>query len=164
MQTTYPAAPGIARAGQRAFVHDHGHVDSKIASAALGAGKFVVRDTVDGKVKLVAATGDVTGGTCGISLFDETKEPVCDASFVPQGPEFKAGDSVPVLTEGYVYVYCETACVKGVAPFVRFTANGGLVPGDVRNDADTAKAVQHPTAKFDQTRSGAGLVRIRIYG
>jgi hypothetical protein len=165
MQTSYPVAPGIARAGQIAFAGGPIHVDSKIVSATgtIKAGRFVVRDADDRKVKVVAATGDVTGGDCGVALFDETKEPVVDSAYVPTGPEFKVGESIPVLRSGYVYVYCETACVKGVAPFVRFTTNTTLIAGDVRNDADTARAVQHPTAKFDQTLSAAGLVRIKLW-
>lgn len=73
----------------------------------------------------------------------------------------KAGKSTTVAKRGSIFVYCETVCTEGKEVFVRHTANGALEIGNVRNDADTSKAVQ-VKATFAETLDSAGLVEIEL--
>jgi hypothetical protein len=161
MQTSYPVDPAVARRGARAFLSDHGFATSKIATVSFPAGCFVTRDAADNKCKRPTTSNEVTVSGFGFALFQDSKEPTYPAS----ANDYVAGEQVPVLELGYLYVYCETATTKNGAVFVRFTtATDGTDLGNARNDADTNKAVAFPGASFDQTTSGAGLVRIRLRG
>jgi len=75
--------------------------------------------------------------------------------------DVESGSAVTLLKAGSVFVHCETACVKGEKVFVRHTANGALKVGDVRNDADTDKAVEI-NGTFSETLGSAGIVEIQV--
>lgn len=83
-------------------------------------------------------------------------------SSILDGDTFEAGESVTVAKKAPIYVYCETACTRGAKVFVRHTDNADLLAGDVRNDLDTDKAYEHPTATFAETLTSAGLVEINL--
>lgn len=108
----------------------------------------------------VAYSGD---GVEQISSSNQALEAgVALKSSILDGGTFEAGEAVTVAKKGSVYMYCETACTKGNKIYVRHTDNTDLLPGDVRNDADTDKAYQHSTATFAETLTTAGLVQINL--
>lgn len=121
--------------------------ENTISEGIVGVGMFCKFGTT-GVVPLTAITDKLAGVVLKADAFDGDVIPI--------------GQSVALLKRGETVVYCETACVKGDAVFVRCVVNTGKNIGDVRNDADTAKAVAHPTAIFSETLSSAGLVKIEI--
>jgi len=121
--------------------------ENSTAEAVIGVGKFCKFGTT-GHVPLVATTDAIAGVALKSDAFDSG--------------DFAIGDAVTIAKGGDVYVYSETACVKGASVFVRCVANGALEIGDVRNDVDGTNAVAHPTAKFGETLASAGLVKIEL--
>lgn len=115
---------------------DHGQ------EAPFGVG--VVTDpkaAVSGKqVRLPRATGEITGGAfAGIVL--------CDTSKAPNASGYADKSVLPVLRKGRAWLRSENAMPVDNAVFCRFqdpTADYGL--GSFRSDADTADAVEVPTA------------------
>jgi hypothetical protein len=83
---------------------------------------------------------------------------------IPQGVQGVAdGKMGSILKQGTIYVKAEVAMLPGDPVFVRHTANGGNTDlGLIRNDADTANAVQVTQAEVMGTRDANGLVAIRI--
>lgn len=78
---------------------------------------------------------------------------------------FTAGDLVPVMKEGVVWISPEVAIAEGDPVFVRVVAAGAEVLGALRNDADGSDAVQIQ-ATFE-TACGANelcMVRLNIPG
>lgn len=75
---------------------------------------------------------------------------------------YQAGEEITVLKKGRIWVYTEVAIAVGDAVFLRHTVNAALVPGDFRNDADTARADAITNARFVTATTGAGLVQVEI--
>lgn len=67
-----------------------------------------------------------------------------------------------VLKRGRAWVYGEVAMAKTDSVFVRYTAAGGNVVGNFRNDADTAKAIQIYGARVVTPSAAAGLFEVEI--
>ncbi len=89
------------------------------------------------------------------------------AGFVKKSDEMTgtiitAGSNLTLAKEGYFYAYSETAQTEGTNPYIRHTSNGALNVGDIRNDEDTANAVQNTKVSIAETITQAGLVKIYI--
>lgn len=156
--------PANGPAGSLHDAYPHTVLGDKVAKTDIPFGRVCVYKTASGSpfADLPTATGEITGGTAlGISMWDPVKE----QTTIPGGTSGKylAGDPIPLIRKGMVTMDCETACVEGAAVFVRFTtAGGGADLGQVRNDADTAKAVALPGAVFRNTLSGAGKAIVEL--
>jgi hypothetical protein len=142
MQTSYDFNPAAARAGllyDAAFGNDI--VTRQNASALTPFGRFLVKDTGEGAVKLPSAAFNIlTSQIEGVAVYSAFTQSGLAGDGVVPGIE--AGKPINVLRKGRIWVYCETAFTPGTDTlYVRFTANGstGLV-GQVRNDADSGKA------------------------
>ncbi len=138
-QTSYEFLASNARHGMLSEGFQSRFIDTVIPQTAVKVGRFLVADQTAGKVRnaamLPAATGEVSGPRLmGCTFEDFTREGGVDyAAFRPLG----------VLRRGRIWVISETAQARWTNPFIRFTANGGNDVGAIRNDADTARAVQN---------------------
>jgi hypothetical protein len=74
----------------------------------------------------------------------------------------KPDGTVNVMRRGLLYVETEDACTEGAAAFVRHTANSDLVPGNLRSDADSAKADEVVGIIWRTTRADAGLALVEV--
>lgn len=75
---------------------------------------------------------------------------------------FRAKAPFPGRRRGYIKVYSETAIAFGAPVFWRIVTNGALTAGNFRNDADAARAVQIPNARWDGTLSAPGLIYLEM--
>lgn len=136
------------------------HVQSMIASEEIMVGKGVVKVVgEDNQVQLPDATDNTM---FGIALFTQSLE-----SGLPNATAYASYaqyDVVNVLRRGSIWVYCETAFnPDSDTLYLRHTTNGTLVPGDFRNDADTANAVAVSGGyQVRNTLSAAGLLLIEM--
>lgn len=139
MQTSYSTYADTGRHGLLTEGFFSRYIDTVIPQSAVKVGRFLVADTTVGKVrnaaKLPAATGEVTGpGAMGFTFEDFTRE---------GGVDYPTLRPLGVLRRGRIWLISETAQLRWTNPFIRFTANGGNDVGGIRNDADTARAVQN---------------------
>lgn len=136
------------------------HVQSMIGTEEIMVGKGVVKVVgKDDQVQLPDATDNTL---FGVAMFTQSLEG--DLPGVDEYPSYPANDVVNVLRRGSIWVYCETAFDPDTDDlYLRHTTNGALVPGDFRNDADTANAVQI-TGNFQvrNTLSAAGLLLVEL--
>ena len=140
-QLSYSYAPPAAVAGQLATTSTGKETSTGLAEAACSAGLFLVGGTATYQVKKPALSGDVTGKLRGVACYVAVKEPVGPVGG-PYLPNFKAGDAVPVLKKGQVWVPVAAADVADDAiPYVIFSGDDA---GKIRGTTD-ASAVQ-PTA------------------
>lgn len=164
-QTSFQVDPNVAQSGQLADVHDHDSVTKVVGQAtAIKPGLFVVRGTdVDKEAVVPSATTDITGGK---ALGFVRHKSVHIASSFAQSTDrasYAEDSEMPVVRRGRMYVRCENAFTAGTKVFVRFTANGaGKVPGNIRSDADTDKAVALPNARFENSGDAGELALIRF--
>ncbi len=141
VQTSVENAPQV---GQPGMPYDSSHfsdVVSKRAIVDMAPGSYVFIS--GGDCDLPNVTGEASDGDGGIVLMSQEK-----ASTVG----YKAGDLVPVMRIGRVWVYSETAGVDAATPYIRFTAATSPTRplGGFLNGADSGKAVQ---------RTGVTVVR-----
>lgn len=127
---------------------------SRVAAADIGFGVGLVQTAVEGQTALPSATGFVFEG---VSV--QTNKPVQNATGEAQ---YDAGEEITVLRKGRIWVYAEVAVAVNDPVFLRHTVNGALVPGDFRNDADTARADQITNARWITATTAAGLAQIEI--
>jgi len=157
IDTTIAVEGNLADTGMRV------DVISRVALAPLPCARLLVIDTTasleDRGVQL--PTTDFTGlGTVeGILIWDggKVKDPVT-------GFNYEAGDELPVLRSGRVWVLAENASPRGGQAFARFTSGGGgSVLGRIRSNADTGSAAAIPSARFTTTTTGTDeLVIVEI--
>lgn len=157
MQTSYSYEVARGYHGQKAENYPN-DIDTAITAAAYPVGVVVVTDLTSGvpanQVKLPAAAGDLAAGlTVGVLLRVEMAEP----------GDIPAKAVWPVLRKGRVWLNVEGAVTKYSSAFVRHTANGALVPGALRADGDTSRAVQVAGIRFLETRTTAGLCLVEIH-
>lgn len=153
------------RAGAAADYHalENGGVITRRnnSSVAIFPGRFVVRDTDDLSCKIqdsgvVLGAGEFYHGL----VTDNTNRQRIQSSTATAG--YIEDALVPIATSDRFYAECEEAVGEGDTVWVRFVAGaGGSVIGLVRGDVDTASA-EAVDAKFDETITTAGLVRIRL--
>lgn len=138
------------------------------ASAEIAFGKMVVQSAVQStsgtgtaatgtpaKAKLPAASTDDFYGVVLFSNEYDKRLELGDTGVKP-------AKMLAVKHRGRVWVKVEVAVATTDAVYARYTTNGGLVPGDFRNDADTAKALRIYGAKFLTATSGAGLALLEF--
>ncbi len=165
MQTSYAEQP----AGIPGMIGDNSDgkvVDTVLngeASAEIGFGKFVVigtGGTTSGTpplAKLPAASGDdyENGGFVVLSHDYDRR---LDLGTTGIKPKRQMG----IMRRGRIYVHAETAMAKTDDVYVRYTASGDLVVGNIRNDADTAKAKKLYGARVVYPITAAGTVMIEV--
>lgn len=141
------------RAGMLGDLSDN-TIASAYADVAVPFGVGVVY-TAEGKVALPSGSSDVVAGVVVSTM---TRESIRDSL----APHYVAGDEMPVLRKGRVWIYTETALAVTATVYLRYTANGDLTPGDFRNDADTDKAVAVTSAKVVVPTTAAGYAMIEL--
>lgn len=160
VQTSVSAEPTTASAGvvERAYYHPMILTRVCDETAGIPFGSACVRDGADDKVDLPASAAEVSGGTLGFAVADNTLEYDSDG--------YDSGDSLGVLYEGVIWVHTEEAVTAGQAVYVRHTSDGGsnTVLGKCRNDAAPLSGADTCTrlkgAVFLDTTSAAGVARI----
>jgi hypothetical protein len=158
-QTSITRSPAVAVAGMLADTNDVS-VDSKVAQASVAPGLAVCFHTGDNTdlVRAPAATGEVTtaGQLKGVTMFDTTA----------LSNPYAAGDPMPILKQGVMWVIAEEVVTPLSPVFIRFAAGaGGTALGAFRASADTATAVQVPSQimSYETTTTGVNqLVKVRV--
>jgi len=172
MQLQYNSFPAIARPGTPGDVNDavilHRVAESRVpfGSALSSAGCAV------GVCKVPAAALDVIDAN-GLALpflgVAQSAQIVSEYELnqVSQVPEYLPGIMINIIRHGEVWVTCETAVAETDQVFVRVTANGVLVPGLFRNDADIQGGVPTAISLGDRARwlkpsASAGVALLRL--
>jgi len=115
-------------------------------------------------VKVPAASGTFAG----VALYDRVQQvnsgtPAFLSSLTTtEGAQYPATEPIRIRRKGRVYVYAEQAVNPTLPVYLRYTANGGLTPGNFRVDADTSKAMVIANAAWVSTTSAAGLAVLEI--
>jgi hypothetical protein len=125
------------------------------------------RTNADGRipVKLPDAAGNVLAG---IAVYDRAQQVTAGTPAglgdltTTEGTLYPASEPIRLRKRGRLYVYCEQAVNPADPVFLRFAANGALVPGNFRKDADTSRAFQINNAAWVKSTTGAGLAVIEI--
>lgn len=164
MQTAYDSAPPAARKGMLADTGNH-DIITALAGEDIVHGRFVTDQ--DGAAVLLPAAAAATDTILGVAVASHAIESgVADGS----EPTILENKDLNVLRKGRIWVWCETAFTRASDTlYVRFTANGaGKYPGQVRNDADSAKADELGTGGYLVAHrvlndlTAAGLLQIEI--
>lgn len=162
-QTDYLEQPA-AYAGMLYDLSDGGLVDTYLqgeASAQIQFGAMVQRTAAPsagtpGLAKALAAGGDVLAGVVVHSHAYDKRLELGTTGILPK-------NLMGVMTRGRVWVNAEVAVTADTDDvFARYTANGGMVVGNFRNDADTSKATQIEGARFIMSTTAADVVPIEI--
>lgn len=127
-------------------------MESKVSQAEVFVGRLVSLGAGDDEVAAPAASGDVTATAVGVTARRLSRVSQAGAA----DPSFPAGESLPVLRKGKIYVEVEDAVTKGGACFVNFQ-NGN--EGQFRSDAAAGDAVALPGAVY-RTAAGAGELAV----
>lgn len=110
---------------------------------------------------LAAATEATFEGVCVRQEFKRTVNSAQLYSYPGQGSlvgtgDYVDGDAMPVMCEGGIWVYSETAVADGDPVYVRVTANGGFLDlGAFANAAGTGRVLLS-RARFVRDSSGPG--------
>ena len=131
---------------------------SRVALASLPCGKLVVADataSLNGKgVKLPDADFTGSGDVEGVLMWDPARAPQAN------GNNFAAGDALPVLRKGRIYVKPEDAVARNAQAFARFSAGTGSQLGAFRSDDDTATAAPVPSARYLSATTAADEITV----
>ena len=138
VQTAVAVKPAVGAPGLEYDISGS-DVVTWIATVAIPFG-VLVYESAEGKAALPTATGNVTGGRCGIALWDNSKA---------SGVGYEVGDPVRVLVRGRVWVLTEEQLTFGDTLFARFAAGTGTQKGAFRNDADTTTCSTPPNMKLE---------------
>lgn len=158
MQTTQTAAPLASRGGEL-FGDDH-VIDTKVSTPATSGGLFVCRDAADDKCKAPTSASEVQDTGFGFVVFDAASAPADGAT-----ADYDAGQTVPVMSWGRMWVQSEEAMAIGDAVYVRYSANGGnTVLGKIRNDADTSHCALLSGARVIQASTSTNPALISLEG
>jgi hypothetical protein len=170
-QTTYPIVPveGFNGKADQCQFED---IVSRTAESLIAVGAFQYMGTnppgaagvSNGGVKLIP-DGTVVGSIAsliGVAMMDFARSPFLGTANTSSGTgQYQIGDDVPLMRRGRCWMYSETAVTQGDPVYVRVTAAGVAVTGQVRDGA-TANFVLHPTAVFMNTTSAAGIALVEI--
>lgn len=153
VQTSVDNAPQFGQPGMPYDSSLFQDVVSKRAVQDIPAGAYV--QIVGGDCDLPGLTGEVSGGDGGVALSSHEKA---------TGVGYKAGDMVPVMRVGRVWVYSETAATDAATPYIRFTANTAPTRpiGGFLNGADSGKAVQRTGITVVRGIGAAGNIVIQL--
>lgn len=103
-------------------------------------------------VGFAAGLGPLDARLGGIVLYDATKPPGA----------YAVDDQVPVLDDGAIYVYSETAVDVNKPVLVRMVASGDETLGHFRATADANDLSQIVRARWIEKTTGAGLAGLRL--
>ncbi|MDB4995195.1 MAG: hypothetical protein JWM74_2627 [Myxococcaceae bacterium] len=154
VQTTMTNNPDVGRAGMPYDSSQFQDVVSCRAQEAIPFGAFV--RIVGTDCELPDSSGEVTGSDGGVALATQNK--------ATQAGGYAAGDIVPVMRAGRVWVPAEELIAVGTQPFIRFTTNAAKVQGGFAATADTARAVQKPGVTVYRGVAAAGLMVVQLNG
>lgn len=162
-QTTYNEFPSALKNG---MLTKNGpkRVESRFAKGAVSVGAFCLMnlDSDDQCKAIPDATASFAGKLLGLALANPNRSPMSTSTATSSGSgQYSDGDDVSLATLGEAGVYCENAATAGNPVFVRCTAAGADVTGQIRDGA-AANFVQHPTAVFKSTTSGAGVAKVKV--
>lgn len=167
MQTAYNLNPPTARAGLLYDVSSSRDLVTRVSSIAIPFGTFVVKDIGDGNVKLPVASASAASVIEGVAIYTQDEQSGLSGDGVVPGYEAKR--AINVLQRGRIWVYCETAFNPDTDTlFVRYTVNGALALGNVRNDSDGGKADELGINGFTvaykalNTLTGAGFLALDL--
>jgi len=148
----------VAKAGSLAIPVHQCEIITVIATGEIRPGHWVGKDSADavGAGGHPDAAAEVSTTGYGIAIYDSSK-PATDGDHL-----YEAGDAVPVLRKGQIYVDSEDGLTFGDQPFVRHVAAGAEVLGQFRSDADGTDGTAAPTVRAEETTSAAGLVKLSI--
>lgn len=104
---------------------------------------------------VTAGDGLMGDGDAVIPIWDASREPLTSGA-APNFDQYAAGDPVPCLRRGAIWVPSEAATNEGDPVFVRMTTSGSNVPGAFSN-APAAGFSPFPKASWRIKTSGAGL-------
>lgn len=125
------------------------------AAVDIGFGLGLIKTVTEGLVALPAATGFKLAGIAIQTLKD-----------IPRATGIalhEIDSEFPVIKKGRVWVYSEVAVTPLEPVFMRHTTTTTELPGDFRNDADTARADDiSAVAAWVSTTTGAGLALLEI--
>lgn len=169
-QTSYASAPDSAKLGMLDGVGPTDKVTG-YSAAVQPVGRVVVYNGAQDKVKLPAAATDILDGNtesrpvAGVVLAQlDIEDQAANVLGVAAAnvPAYPISRPFSVLRKGRVWVHAEQAVSPTDQVFVRYTAAGDNVVGNVRKDADTAKAALLKGARFASITTDAGLVLLEI--
>ncbi len=168
MQTSYPTTPPFARAGLLYDASSSTDIVTRVSAAAVPFGRFMVKAAGDDIVALPSAAANSTSSVIeGVAVYTQDTESGLTGDGVTPGYEAKR--PINTLQKGRIWVYCETAFnPDSDTLFLRYTANGALVPGNVRNDADSGKADELGASGYNvaykalNTLTGAGFLALDL--
>jgi hypothetical protein len=141
---------------------------SRIAKNAITLGTFCLlgdngpAGASPGQCKAIPDATASLGGNTAVALYDAARSPLSTAIATASGSgQYVAGDDVPLLRKGECGMYSEAAWTQGNPVYVRTTAAGSNVNGQVRDGA-AANFVLHPTAVFANNGTGAGVALVEV--
>jgi hypothetical protein len=136
VQTTVSATPPIGAPGQ---LYDSGVFHDIPTFIATGPIPFGAMVKLSGQYCAVPTVIGDMAGKIGVAV----KDPSLPSPYTGFVGGYVAGDLVPVLQTGRVWVATETALTDQAVPFVRYAAgSGGSQAGSYRNTTDTTTAAQ----------------------
>jgi len=162
-QTTYNEFSAVLANGQPTK-NGPERKESRFAKNAVTVGAFCFMNLpADDQCEAIPdATASFAGKLLALALRNPNRSPMSTSTATSSGSgQFSDGDDVTLMTEGEAGSYCENAATAGNPVFVRCTAAGAAMTGQIRDGA-AANFVQHPTAVFKQTTAGAGVVKIKV--
>ncbi len=167
MQTAYNALPPTARAGLLYDSSANTDIVTRVGAVLLPFGSFLVKAAGDDNVALPSAAASASSVVEGVVVYDQDTQSGLAGDGIVPGVEI--GKPVNTLQKGRIWVYCETAFnPDSDTLFLRYTANGALVPGNVRNDADSGKADELGASGYNvaykalNTLTGAGFLALDL--
>lgn len=153
-QTTYSMMFGHLRPGMVGTAVP-ATIQSRYAATEIPFGMGLVKGDALDKVKVPSSGADVFDGVATSSM---TRESIRDG----KAPHYMAGDMIPTMRKGHAVVYAEQAVSPSDPVYLRFTANGDLLVGDFRKDADGGKAVLLENVKWADTITEAGPAMLEL--
>lgn len=169
-QTSYASAPDAAKLGMLDGVGPTDKVTG-YGAAVIPFGRVVAYNAAQDKVKLPAAATDILDANsesrpvAGVVIAQLDMEEQ-DANVLGVAganvPAYPIGRPFGLVRKGRIWVWSEQAVSPTDQVFVRYTASGDNVVGNVRKDADTATAALLKGARFATITTGAGLVLLEV--
>lgn len=153
VQASVGTTPAAGVPGMQYDCNDF-NIITRIATTVIPFGSLVT--IVGENCAVPAVTGDVTTNLIGIALLDPDKP---SGGSLTASVGYAIGDPVRVMRAGRCWVTPEEGtATAGAVPFGRFTVNAALVPGGIRSDVDSGKAVAIPFAHYLTTAFGTVAV------
>ncbi|MCK4959237.1 MAG: hypothetical protein KAT00_07545, partial [Planctomycetes bacterium] len=142
---------GVAGAGTMTLAATTANVTGNPIDFGLG----VAKGSGDRNTQLPSTTGFLF---IGIAAKDQKEQDLTTGL-----NRYEEGEAVGVLRRGRIWAVAEEAVTPTSDVYLRHTANGALLPGGWRTDADTARADNVSTwAKYMTTADAGALVQIDV--